>query len=398
MKKIQKKWIILGVIVILLLAVILWPKDPAAAYQSVVVERGNISTYYSFSGNVLASTKDEYIANSKIEIKEYKVKTGDIVKKGDLLYIVDDSDFKSTINQAKASLSTAQNSYNSTVATIQSQIDQARSSYDLAEMNKEDALNNLNRYYKLYDLGGASLVELENMEKAYKQAQINADNAYASLKLLEETTGPININNAKNQLISAQSSYDATLKQIGDIEVYSNVDGEVTFCSSDYKISAGSTIVSVTNFDSLKASIRVDEYDINAIEIGKTANIYVSAVGDNVQGVISNLSKNANSTQGIAYFNAEVSIPNTDNILEGMSVEVQIPNKSVENVLIIPIKAISFTDRNEPYVYIKDNNKIVTQMIETGVNDGVYVEVTSGLNENQEVYYHSSFMSTMLVN
>ena len=70
----------------------------------------------------------------------------------------------------------------------------------------------------------------------------------------------------------------------------------------------------------------------------------------------------------------------------GMSAEAKILKSSVTNVLTLPASAIQYDSGDNPFVYIKQNNKLTTQGITLGITDGTTVEIVSGLNENDKVF------------
>lgn len=60
---------------------------------------------------------------------------------------------------------------------------------------------------------------------------------------------------------------------------------------------------------------------------------------------------------------------------------------SVENVLIVPLGAI-YEDTNGSYVYKLDSTNAQVQVyITTGLSDGNYAEVLSGLSEGDRIVY-----------
>lgn len=82
------KWT-LGIIVVILLVVftlrkIKMPRQVLG--DDVEVKKGDISTYYSFSGSIEAKNRQTIFAEQAIQIKEFKVQPGDMVKKEDILY------------------------------------------------------------------------------------------------------------------------------------------------------------------------------------------------------------------------------------------------------------------------------------------------------------------------
>jgi len=86
-RKSKIKWIVTGVIaaVVAGVAITIFLKPAPLPYESVVAKTGDITTYYSFSGNV--ETKDRQTVTSEkiMQVSEIKVKEGDIVEEGTVL-------------------------------------------------------------------------------------------------------------------------------------------------------------------------------------------------------------------------------------------------------------------------------------------------------------------------
>ena len=76
-------------------------------------------------------------------------------------------------------------------------------------------------------------------------------------------------------------------------------------------------------------------------------------------------------------------------MLEGMSASCVINIESAENVVMIPSAAIQ-ESRGSVFVYTEtdsDGNPTGEVEVETGLSNGSYVEITSGLSEGDTVYY-----------
>ena len=70
-----------------------------------------------------------------------------------------------------------------------------------------------------------------------------------------------------------------------------------------------------------------------------------------------------------------------------MRVDVKVLGAYAGDVLMIKMDALSFDEYNKPYVLIQSGDEKVRQYVGTGINDGVYVEITDGLSEGDTVYY-----------
>lgn len=396
MKK-NKKWIIGAVVIALVLAFVFWPKDKAASYNSTVVQRGDLETYYSFSGNVVANNHKDYVVGQDYVIAEFYVENGDQVEVGDLLYRLDPASVSDTFTQTEAALQIAKNNYASTLANIETQKVSIENTLELAKRSFMMAETNYNNYLQLYTIGGVSQLEVDAQMTSYMQAMANLKNAQTAYDAFMNTTYPTTLSTAKASYDSSVASYNTTMDKLGDIEVHAEIAGEVTYRTNEVgsKLDQG-LVLSITDFNSLAVSIKVDEYDISSITMGKEADIYISSLGESVEGMISNLSKNANAVSGIAFFNAEVSLPYHEHILEGMSAEVKILNSSASDTLLIPMEALQFTDHNEAYVLVKQGNEMVEKMVEVGINDGVTVEIISGVEEGETIYFMNDLLYQMM--
>lgn len=80
------------------------------------------------------------------------------------------------------------------------------------------------------------------------------------------------------------------------------------------------------------------------------------------------------------------------NVRSGMSVEVGILNQQALGAVSLSLDALSYDEYNRsPSVYLKDaEGKLVAEYVETGVSDGQYIEIVSGVSEGEAVYYQSN--------
>lgn len=171
--------------------------------------------------------------------------------------------------------------------------------------------------------------------------------------------------------------------------IEAEIDGEVAeiLIDKDTTVPAGTELARVTDYSSLQVTIKVDEYDIGSVEVGKEVSIYVNALDKDFKGTISKISKEATTTNGVSYFEATVDIENSDELLVGMSTEIKMVSQSVKDATTISMKALQFDNENTPFVYIKDEkDKIVAKEVSIGINDGTTVQITDGINAGDTVY------------
>ena len=161
--------------------------------------------------------------------------------------------------------------------------------------------------------------------------------------------------------------------------------------STDLSGSEETEVVTLSPDKSVKISISVDETNILSLELGQTATVKISSIGDDTfDGTVTEINKTATSSSGVTRYSAVVTLDKQEAMLPGMSAKVVIKIQGVENAIIIPVEALHQTSSTS-YVYTaynEDNQEFGgIKEVETGISNSSYVEIISGLNEGEQVYY-----------
>lgn len=176
--------------------------------------------------------------------------------------------------------------------------------------------------------------------------------------------------------------------------VKAEIDGEINEVkvSEGDEVSAGTTLCDVVDFTHLKTSIRVDEYDINNVHIGDPIKITTVATEQSFESTIASINHTSSSAGAVAYYTTTAYVDVGDDVYPGMQVTVTLPQEEAENVVILKEDAISFDDENRAFVYTAgESGEMERNYITTGVSNGSYVEITSGLQAGDTVYAEATF-------
>ncbi len=232
----------------------------------------------------------------------------------------------------------------------------------------------------------AILEQLENYRKAVDNAQDAVDNAREVLKDKEEA-----IEDAQAELqeiIDTRTNYSITAPVTGKVISKDILKGD-TIGSSNFN----SALCTIYDLSSVTFNMYVDELDVMKVVKGQEVEITADALeGVQIKGVVTNVSLQSTSSQGVTQYPVTVRIDDVGNLLPGMNVTGEIIVEKAEGVLAIPSDALQRGD----VVYIKDDT--VTEalgdipagfrsvQVTTGITDGDYIEVTGGLSEGDEIY------------
>jgi multidrug efflux pump subunit AcrA (membrane-fusion protein) len=413
-KKRNTKLIVLSVVAVLIVALILFyynkpDSSSSSDYTSEISKKGDIITYYSFSGNMKSKDEKQIIADKIVKIKEFNVKEGDIVQAGDVLYTVDISDMDANLEQAAAAVELAQINYdNAKDGMADQQLLQLEAAVSSAKLSYDDAAKNLDRIQAVYDEGGISEQSFEQAKTQCELAKQQYETAVSNYDLAKDKQINVSIETAEAQLKQAQAAYEAVKKQAGDPQVMATFSGEVKkiYASENVSTMAGSPIMDIADYSEMKAVVKVDEYDLGAVSEGKEVTVKVDALDKEYKGVITKISKEATtgktagalqtSLNEISYYLADVAVEDGSDLYTGMSVEVKVLNQSVKDTVVISMKALQFDNTNNPFVYCKDENgEISPKQIQIGINDGLQVQITEGIREGEEIFVPANVTPVM---
>ena len=151
------------------------------------------------------------------------------------------------------------------------------------------------------------------------------------------------------------------------------------------------SILCVTPQETMTVSMTVDELDILAVHTGAEALVTLDALpGQSFSGVIREVNTTASNEGGHSKYSAVVELRRTDSMLSGMNASVRITVESRDGVLTLPAEALTERD-GEPAVYTGYDAKSETLVdpvrVETGLSDGLQVQILSGLSEGDAVWY-----------
>lgn len=250
-------------------------------------------------------------------------------------------------------------------------ISQADSDISKAEVELKRTQNTYNRYQQLIELNATSAEKLDEVE-----ADFNA--ALANLK---------NLQTQKEQLLIQQSRQNITAP----------IDGEVLllYRQPGSYVSAGTAIALVGDFHQLVFAQTLDDSDINKLSIGEELQLifqdsdlqkaydtdYAAGnLGNNqiftthIIDIMPSLNEPASIRKVLFEINNEASV------LEPQTYRnIKLQLKRNISCLTIPLSALLTQEQNSVFILNPDNT-IQRREIVTGVNDGKYIEVISGIS------------------
>ncbi|MGC6490583.1 MAG: efflux RND transporter periplasmic adaptor subunit [Flavobacteriales bacterium] len=330
------------------------------------VEKRDIIETVSASGKIQPETEVKISPDVSGEIVSLYVKEGDVVEKGDLLLKIKPDTYQSILERSQAALNTS------------------NSSLEKAKAQLEESQSNYNRNKILFNNGTISKSEYEKIEASFKVAQLSVEDgefmvtsAKASLREAKENLNKTNIH----------APIGGTISRL-NVELGERVVGTAQM--------AGTELLRLANLKLMEVAVEVNENDINNVNLNDTAHIEVDAfLGEEFKGLVSEIANSANvmgvSADQVTNFEVKVRIIDEVSFRPGMTATVEIQTQRAYGVLSLPIQAVttrkdtSENDEKIECVFAYENAQANLYQVTTGIQDDEYIQIKSGLEENQEV-------------
>ena len=358
----KKKTIIILVLLALLLALgvffLLGKKkaESKISFEMTEVARADISTSITATGTIEAVTTVEVGTQVSGIVNKLYVDYNSVVKKGQVIAVLDRTNLTSELTSAQANLRSAQ-----------TELDYQKKNYA--------------RYAELKQKDLVSAAEYDVALQSYRKAQ-------ESVKV-------------------AQQSVSRAKTNLGYATIYSPIDGIVISKSVEEGQTVAASFSTPTLFTiakdltDMQCIAKVDEADIGGVKEGQRVTFTVDAFPDDVfSGTVKQVRQNATTTNNVVTYEVVISAPNADLKLKpGLTANITIFTMERGAVISVPSAALRFTPEpsiiGKQYV-IKDvpgNKKLWTlegnvftaHKVETGITDGVHTEIKSGVDEGTKV-------------
>ncbi len=274
--------------------------QPAVLYEKVPVERRDITVTASASGTIQPILTVQVKSQASGAITEMRVQTGDDVRPGQLLVLIDPRLPKSALDQARANLEVAKAQY-------------------------QNAATQLAREDTLFRAQAVTQTEYDAAKVTFAQAKAALVNAQSSLS-------------------DAQIAYDQTrvTAPLAGTIIQKNVELGTVISSPTRDVGGGTVLFQMANLDTVQVQSMVDETDIGKVQPGLPVTITVDAYPSRpFQGTVLKIEPQATVTQNVTMFPVLVNILNPEHLLKpGMNSEVEIHVGQRQGVLAIPNSAL----------------------------------------------------------
>lgn len=347
-------------------------EDHRVPVEVKAAARGDIYDLVRVNGRVSPAVEINVFSKLAGKVESVNYDIGDRVKKGDVLFALERTDFINQVKQAEAALSMAEANYSSLAGgTLLKQLEQAEANYLNAKENYE-------RMKALYEEGAVSKQQFEGVELQFTLAKAQYESAVIA--------APSNLKAAEAQVKQAQAALELARSQLENAVVVSPVSGIVAAknVNPGEMVSPGMPVFTIVDLDKVFVEVNISESIINRVQIGQEVQVRVSSAGNGeFKGIVTNISPSADPRTRA--FLAKIELDNPGHRLKGgMFAEVILPTDKRENVILVPQEAV-LDMGNEKIVFVVMENTAYRRSVAVGIKDGRDIEIVSGIEEGENV-------------
>ncbi|MFT5336829.1 MAG: HlyD family secretion protein [Luteibaculaceae bacterium] len=336
------------------------------------------------------------------EITKLVVKEGQFVNKGDLLVKINPEIYEAALNRLESAL----NSSKANLANSRARLTQVKAQFETANSTH-------NRNIAL--LKGEVISDSE-FESSLQQFLV----AKAEIEASKQS-----INSAEFSVMSAQASLKEGLENLKRTTIYAPKQGTISALNVEQgervvgtAQMAGTEMLRISSLDQMEVHVEVSENDIVRVNMGDEANVEVDAFPNmKFKGEVVEIANSASvvgmSADQVTNFAVKILVKpasyadlakkhNGEPFRPGMSATVDIITERQENVLGVPIEAVTVRtdtsstlsyakveskDDQEPIecVFVMDNGQAKLVPIKSGIQDRENIQILSGLTDGQEI-------------
>lgn len=247
----------------------------------------------------------------------------------------------------------------------------------ISTINLEKIRANYNRVKLLYEKEVIPRQEFEIANQEYKSAEAEMRSAQNYLRIVKQGFS------SKSDFVSnvIYSTIDGIVLEV-PAKIGSTIQNRNTF-------NEGTNIAVIADMTEFVFKGQVTEKDLRYIDIGKELLININALkSEDFHGQISKMAPKGVDVSGITRFDIEAKLDlkpaELYKIKPGFTASAEFLIEKVSNALSLEEKYIQYAE-DTAFVYVYKGKEKKKTVVQTGISDGKYIEIKSGLKKGDRV-------------
>lgn len=325
------------------------------AFQTAKVEIGDIETTVTAIANMQPKNYVDVGTQVSGQLRTIHPDVGALVKKDDLLAVIDPTVYQTRVAGDRASLD-----------NLRAQLAQAQAQLTLDKLRNERAQ------------------ELWSKQAGSRDA---AEAAEATMRI-----SVAKIDALKAQIAQTQATLDGDLANLGYTKIYAPMDGTVVSITAR----EGSTlnanqsapiILRIADLQTMTVTAQVAEGDIPRIKVGTL--VYFSTLGlpdRRWQGEVRQIEPTPTIVNDVVLYNVLIDVPNDDlTLMTNMTAQVFFRLGEAKGVPLVPTQALRVRRDGSQSVRVVTPAGVEERVVKTGLSNRTVTQIVEGLQAGETV-------------
>jgi len=385
----RRLWILVGgALVLTALLVFLSGRGSTARVAVADVVRENLSSVVSTNGKVEPVTPRSFRASYPTFVERVYAVEGQQVKRGQMLFALDDTEVQADLAQARADLTTQEEALSVAKAGGHaSQLAKAAADLQKAQASRDQLHHDNEMLTKLVAEKAATPEELQQNRLQLTQAEADVQSFEKTKQTLEQQAkldegrvallvehARVTVRDLEERLESAHGTapFDGTLYSL-------------PIRQGDF-VKPGDLLAELADLHQVRIRAFIDEPELGQIDVNQSVEILWDAHPDRVwNGRTEVLPKQVvtRGTRSVGELLCSVTNDRLD-LLPNTTVDVRIHISERPAALVVPRGAV-YIEGDRRYVFRVEDNRLHRRFIKVGIANPTKIEVLSGLSEGDVV-------------
>ncbi|MCX6377643.1 MAG: efflux RND transporter periplasmic adaptor subunit [Armatimonadetes bacterium] len=371
----------------------------------VSVQRRDLVATVTATGKVTAMVGAEVRVGSRVSgrVQRLHANIGDVVAAGQVIAELEKDDQQALLEQRRAELKVAEARLSSVESLRPREVQKAEAVLADTEATAELAKTEFGRQSALLARG---LIAKQILDSATKERDVTEARVISARRELELAKQRYieDLKSAKAQIEQAAAAVRVLEAQVEYATIRAPIPGIISAVSTQ-ATQAGETVaaglnspifVIIVDLRKLQVDAFVDETDIGKIRVGQKAAFTVDSYPDrDFNATVQAIYPKAVIMDNVVYYDVVLHIdePLTGQLRPEMTTSVILSLDARKGVLAAPLRAVS-REQGKSVVYVLRNGQAARQTVKVGLKDPDWIEIVSGLQENDKVLIRSTPKAT----
>jgi len=343
----------------------------------------------SIIGQIETADRRIVIPEMSGKVEHVHVEEGDVVSPGQMLFTLEDRDYRLQLEEAQAAKRGAEAQLKEAKkGAREGELVEAESTVEMARKSKEQARRELERVEELHKEGFVSDQEIEQVEMQYENAREQLKSAEAYLDTVQEGARQEQIDALSTQVEQTETAIELAERAVDRTRVTSPAGGEVALLEAkEGQLVGTAEPAAIINAPIKQATAAVPETYVNRIAEGDRVKVEVPSLEESmVDGIISKIG--SLPPEGGSSYPVEIMFEDEEvskKLRSGMYCRAEITVASSPEALAVPRQALMREGEKYQVYLVVEDNILETREVNTGLSQDGKVEIISGLEEDDQV-------------